>query len=297
MGGFGIRFPGSGPGGFANQVLQPTNVDPLTNAINSATNMGQTAAPQFWYGGSGMLGAGMDTVSRGLQTMDPAAEYWQKILSGDTAAMTAATAPTATMLSNIYGGAQNNVSTGAPAGGYRSVSMASLPQQQAAQVGQTLLSLQPTAAQNLASIGGAQGQLGLGVSQQGIAEQAQGTQLLNLILQSMLGVRGQDVSKDIANQQALTQGLLSLVSGGAQVGAAQVSDLRIKEGIVPLGTYKGIPIYAFRFAGDPEVRMGVMAQEAYELYPDAVEVGGEDPAEHPWRVDYTRLFEHLDRVA
>lgn len=36
-------------------------------------------------------------------------------------------------------------------------------------------------------------------------------------------------------------------------------------------------------------RASVVAQELYPIYPEAVIVGGDDPLEDPWTVDYGRL--------
>ena len=48
------------------------------------------------------------------------------------------------------------------------------------------------------------------------------------------------------------------------------SDERIKENIVPDGTYKGHNVYTYNYIGDDRQRRGVMAQEVEKVKPDAV---------------------------
>lgn len=50
-----------------------------------------------------------------------------------------------------------------------------------------------------------------------------------------------------------------------------ISDMHAKEDIKPIGkTDAGLPIYTYRYRGDDEVRMGVMAQEVETQQPDAL---------------------------
>jgi hypothetical protein len=49
-------------------------------------------------------------------------------------------------------------------------------------------------------------------------------------------------------------------------------------------------VYEYNFLGSQERVVGLMAQEVYEVYPDAVLVGGPDPLTQPWQIDYARLF-------
>lgn len=58
---------------------------------------------------------------------------------------------------------------------------------------------------------------------------------------------------------------------GSALMAFMLSDKRMKEDITKVGmTDSGLPVYTFRYKGDPCVYMGVMAQEAGEMFPDAV---------------------------
>lgn len=68
------------------------------------------------------------------------------------------------------------------------------------------------------------------------------------------------------------------LGGMAGLGALFGSDRRIKEDITRIGTTdNGLPLYTFRYIGDPEKRLnvGVMAQDVEKVRPEAVhEIGG-----------------------
>lgn len=234
MGGFGIPLSGSASpyGGSEGDYTKS-----LLNAFNPATT---------------------GTFNVGQSDIGSATNYWNAILSGNPQALTAATAPTANMLSTLFSGATNNASTGLPQGGYRSTMMAQLPFAQASQVGNYLLGLQPQAAQQLTGIGFGQDQTSMNLLQQA--------------LQAVLGIRGQNNQASASQLGAGAQLGSSLLGASSNAYAAQApySDIRLKEGIVPLGVVEGIPVYAFRYKDDPEVRLGVMAQEVREVRPDAV---------------------------
>ena len=64
------------------------------------------------------------------------------------------------------------------------------------------------------------------------------------------------------------------------------SDRRLKTDIAAIGTtVLGLPLYRFRYRGETEVYVGVMAQDVLEVMPDAVSVGSDGF----YRVDYGRL--------
>lgn len=282
MGGFSLGQPG-----LANE---PITGDSLTQYLRSLTNAGGSTAQQFMGQGAGIIGQGNTQLSKAFDTtMDPMA-YWQAILRGDPKALTAATAPTANALSSIYSGAMSGESSGLPAGGYRSSSLAQLPQAQASQVGNYLLGLQPTAATNLNSIAGTQAGIGSATGQLGLGTAGIGSNMLAQILQALNTRRGQNMTQDTANMGMLTSGLESLVSAGGGIGAKILSDVLSKEGLIKIGDVKGLPVYVFRYIGDDEVRMGVIAQEAREIVPEAVSEG----TDHLLRVDYDLLFRRLE---
>jgi hypothetical protein len=72
------------------------------------------------------------------------------------------------------------------------------------------------------------------------------------------------------------------------------SDLRrkenVRETVLGLDTLMRIRVRDFNFMSNPTVRLqGYIAQELFEIYPEAVHVGGDDPNTNPWAVDYGRL--------
>lgn len=71
------------------------------------------------------------------------------------------------------------------------------------------------------------------------------------------------------------------------------SDARKKENIVNIKNaiekIKTISPRNFNFIGSNESVDGFVAQELYEVYPRSVTVGGNDPNEEPWMVDYSSL--------
>ncbi|HEV8164953.1 MAG TPA: tail fiber domain-containing protein, partial [Actinomycetota bacterium] len=81
----------------------------------------------------------------------------------------------------------------------------------------------------------------------------------------------------VASASATNQGLFGL--GGAGITALfGASDRRLKEDIEPTGgELAGAPLYWFRYRGQPDLHVGVMADEVRPLHPDAVvEIGGYD---------------------
>ena len=50
-----------------------------------------------------------------------------------------------------------------------------------------------------------------------------------------------------------------------------------------------VKVRNFNFIGVNITTTGFIAQELYEIYPEVVSVGGDDPKADPWGVDYGRL--------
>lgn len=73
------------------------------------------------------------------------------------------------------------------------------------------------------------------------------------------------------------------------------SDFRLKENIQAtqygLATINAMQVYDYTFKAAQEKTpiTGVMAQELYKVFPQAVKVGGSDAATNPWQVDYSKL--------
>ena len=92
----------------------------------------------------------------------------------------------------------------------------------------------------------------------------------------------------------------ALVGSISQASATSVaynttSDRRLKENIVDstsgLDLLSKIRVRDYNYISDPgqPTLQGFIAQELYEIYPQAVTVGREDPKTHPWQVDYGKL--------
>ena len=83
-------------------------------------------------------------------------------------------------------------------------------------------------------------------------------------------------------------------SGNREVGdSTQASDIRLKEDIVHVGTTAhGLPLYHFRYIGQPAIYEGVMAQDVLGVMPEAVETAEDGTM----RVKYGMLGVEFRRV-
>lgn len=189
-----------------------------------------SAIPGFGVAGD-TTGTALDTSRQALATLNPAQDYWSKLLSGDQATMNKAIAPVAMQAGTNYANARTAAEQNTPRGGYANVLSAGLPQAQAREVNTALYQLQPTAATNLNAIAQTQGQVG-GLQNQIASNQGQiaqwlaslgidvsklGAGLLSEGDQSLLARRGQNVQEHgqamgLAGQ--LGGGLTSGVGGG-----------------------------------------------------------------------------------
>lgn len=113
--------------------------------------------------------------------------------------------------------------------------------------------------------------------------QTSGVSALQDYAQLLSGIGGQFGTQ--TNTQKQSMGLAGMLGMGLQ-GLSLFSDARLKEDVRRVGTAdNGLPIYTYRYIGSPVTHMGVMAQEAAEVAPEAVhEVGGY------LAVDYARVF-------
>ena len=84
----------------------------------------------------------------------------------------------------------------------------------------------------------------------------------------VMGMIGSNYAAN-ANRQAA--GLGGLLSAGGSIGAALLSDRRLKENVKRVGTLdNGLPVYTYNVIGVPVTQMGVMADEAEKVVPEAV---------------------------
>jgi len=81
-------------------------------------------------------------------------------------------------------------------------------------------------------------------------------------------------NQSLASNNAMMGGLFGVASAG--LGGWMRSDRRMKTDIRQIGsTFKGTPIYAYRWMDEPVTQIGFMAQEIEKLVPDAVlDIGG-----------------------
>jgi hypothetical protein len=90
-------------------------------------------------------------------------------------------------------------------------------------------------------------------------------------------------------------------NGAAAVVYATSSDERLKSDITEsdrgLDALLRFRVREYRFDGDERAQHGLLAQDVYEVYPEAVRKGGDDPAKDPWMLDYGRLTPLLIRTA
>lgn len=104
------------------------------------------------------------------------------------------------------------------------------------------------------------------------------------------GLIQQNYQDRAANANSAMGGLFGL---GGTIGSAALkmlpfSDRRLKSDIKRIGTAdNGLPIYTFRYIGVPGLHVGVMAQEAEQMHPDAVH----EDARGFKMVDYERVFD------
>jgi hypothetical protein len=84
-----------------------------------------------------------------------------------------------------------------------------------------------------------------------------------------------------------------IYAGGEGGGENLVSDARLKDRIVPIGsTLHGLPLYRFHYKGAAQAYAGVMAQDVLEVMPQAVTVD----ADGFYRVNYAMLGIMMERL-
>ena len=87
-------------------------------------------------------------------------------------------------------------------------------------------------------------------------------------------------------------GSITRTSGGIAFNMTSDERLKIDHGVGSKGIddLMAIKVHDYAMKTAPGVLMeGYFAQELYQVYPDAVTVGGDDAAKKPWQVDYGRI--------
>jgi len=73
-----------------------------------------------------------------------------------------------------------------------------------------------------------------------------------------------------ASKGSMFNTLANIAGTGAKLYA--MSDMRLKEDIIPMGRENGHKVYAFRYKGKPQRYVGVMAQQVLKTNPEAVKM-------------------------
>ncbi len=93
-------------------------------------------------------------VGLGNQTLAPASNYWQALLSGNRAAAQQATGPYASLQGEAAQGARNAIQASTPRGGEQNLAIAQNYNDLSNNVARLYAGMQPLAAQNLGQLGG-----------------------------------------------------------------------------------------------------------------------------------------------
>ena len=121
------------------------------------------------------------------------------------------------------------------------------------------------------------------MGQAGGVQLPQFQQMPNVAVQSgdligaTLGAQQNALQQAQIQQQAKSSMMGGLFDLAGSVGGAAImaSDIRVKDDIERIGLVNGIPLYKFRYKGQDEETIGVMAQEVEQIIPDAViEING-----------------------
>jgi hypothetical protein len=113
----------------------------------------------------------------------------------------------------------------------------------------------------------------------------------NKIIQQFIASFSPQVVQTSGVGSAGSTGILpGLLQAGGTLGAAAItkSDERVKEDMTQVGDVGGIPLYAYRYIGDPTPRVGFSAQEVERVVPHAVYTRSGDGVKH---VDYAAVLE------
>jgi len=164
----------------------------------SALGNGLDYAKQLSAFGSGFLGNAGDEYNKAntflnsaSNTFNPAADYYNAILSGNKAQMMGAMAPEITQINNAGNAAKNQLATMGPMGGGRASALAQLPMQTAGQIGTMFQQARPAAAQGMINVGNARAGLA-GLTGQMAGQQGQiGAGLASNVLGGLLNTGNQ----------------------------------------------------------------------------------------------------------
>ena len=134
----------------------------------------QGAAMGMQQGGQKLIQSGQGAVQQGLDTMAGPAGYWSKLLGGNRAAMSQATAGAKGSITDIYRGAERGLERSNVRGAQRDVAKAELGRDRAGKIAGLTTGVQPYAAESLAGLGGNIADIGTQTTGQGANLSAQG---------------------------------------------------------------------------------------------------------------------------
>lgn len=194
---------------------EPIEGNSLTQYIRSLANLLAGQGQQTLNTGQQNVQSGIQGTANAAKTVNPAVDYWTKLLSGDHSKVAEALAPEIQAIQSQDAQALQQSTTMAGRGGGRTQTLQQQPFNTAAKVENLVSSARPTAAAALPGIAGLQGQLAGQVGQLGAGQSQLGAGFLQLGAGTQLGVRGQDVQQDNANKSFVGNLIQPFVNLGA----------------------------------------------------------------------------------
>lgn len=177
----------------------------LSNIFNFALPLAQTTSAS----GQGTTAAGLGTTGRGLNALSSPLNYFQRLLSGNRAAMSQAVAPEAAAARSASDAARRQLATSGTA---RGGGVASTNQQQQdqlrAQIDNLLFGARPAAAKGAADIGTTVAQTGLSTAEVGNQQLAAALQALGI----GGGAAGAQYTGALSKESMQTKGITDLIS-------------------------------------------------------------------------------------
>ena len=236
----------------------------------------QAALQGQLQGAQGLAGVGQQQFAQSLSGAQAQAGLGQQVYGQQIGTGTAQAA----LGQQLYGQGANTASQLAALGQQQYGQGANTATQLGA-LGQQVYGTGAATSQGLANLGtgaqaaglsGAQAQLAAGQTAQQ-TQQAGQTALYNQYLQQQSYPF--QVSQFLANIAEGTGALSGNTTTTNQVQNGVFSDRRLKEDIKPVGkTFDNQTIYSFRYKGEPQTEMGLIAQEVEKKHPHAVGLAG-----------------------
>lgn len=113
----------------------------------------QGAATSLQTGGQNLIRSGQGTTQQGLDTLGQAGSYWSRLLGGNRALMSQATAAPRAAITDTYRGAERSLQRSGVRGAQRDLAKAELARGRASQIAGLTTGVQPAAAEALGGIG------------------------------------------------------------------------------------------------------------------------------------------------